>query len=159
MWPPADEAHEVERPRPRWKWRLRLTALAVVAVGVALLFTPPGWLGMGTISPHHLQARLSRGDPHLAVVDVRTATEFGQGHIPGAVSAPLHVLPFRLGSLDDLRGRELVVICLSGHRSRPAGLFLRMAGFDRVTNLAGGMAAWRARGYRSVAAGAPEGPA
>jgi rhodanese-related sulfurtransferase len=158
MWTPTDGAPEGERPRSRWGRRLRLAALALVVIGVALLLTPPAWLGMGTISPHLLQARLSRGDPGLAVVDVRTATEFGHGHIPGAVSVPLHVLPFRLGSLEDLRGRELVVICLTGHRSRPAGLLLRLAGFDRVTNLEGGMAAWRARGYRS-AAGGPDGPA
>lgn len=143
----------------RWGRRARLAALIVLAGVAAMMLLPPDWFGMGTTPPHLLQARMSRSDPGLAIVDVRTGMEFRRGHIPGAVSVPLHALPFRLGALAGTRDREVVLICFSGHRSRLAGLLLRLAGFDRVTNLAGGMAAWRARGYRSVPAEAPQVPA
>jgi hydroxyacylglutathione hydrolase len=54
--------------------------------------------------------------------------------------------------LDDLeeqvervpRDRELVVACRSGYRSSTAASLLRRAGFERVTDLAGGMDAWNA---------------
>lgn len=123
---------------------LFLLALAVMAL-------PPAWMGMVQMPPDALKARLAHGDPTLAVVDVRTGFEFDGGHIPGAVSVPLHQVPFRLGELAADRRREVVLVCLSGHRSRLAGLVLRLSGFRRVTNLDGGMAAWRARGYREVA--------
>jgi hydroxyacylglutathione hydrolase len=76
------------------------------------------------------------------VVDVRTDAEWSAGHI----GSTLHLV------LDDLakntarvpRDRELVVVCKSGYRSSIAASLLRSAGFERVTDLAGGMDAWNA---------------
>jgi len=134
----------------RW---LRVAALvAVLALGLGLL-APPQWIGMGRIQPDRLAERLTAGDPGVLVVDVRTGFEFRGGHIRGAVSIPLHLLPFRLGALSGQEHRELVLICLTGHRSRLGGLILEAVGFAHVTNLDGGMAAWRARGLPEVREG------
>jgi rhodanese-related sulfurtransferase len=135
------------------RWLRVALLLAVVALGVGML-APPGWLGMGEIGPDGLAERLAAGDPGLAVVDVRTGFEYRGGHIRGAVSIPLHALPFRLAAVRGLQDKEVVLICLTGHRSRLGGLILRAAGFSRVTNLDGGMAAWRARGLPEVQSGA-----
>jgi len=48
------------------------------------------------------------------------------------------------------REREVVLICMSGHRSRLAGWMLMMAGFERRTNLTGGMVAWKKGTFRTV---------
>ena len=145
----ADRAH---RPPAALRW-LRVAALvAVVLLGVGML-SPPGWIGMGRIDPAQLAERLARNDPDLVVVDVRTGFEYRGGHIRGAVGIPLHALPFHLNALKGDRGKEVVLICLSGHRSRLAGLILEAAGFPRVTNLMGGMAAWRARDLPEVRPG------
>ena len=50
--------------------------------------------------------------PAALLVDVRSATEFASGHIPGAVNSPLDQIEARL---DDL-GRNLPIIlaCQSG---------------------------------------------
>jgi rhodanese-related sulfurtransferase len=134
----------------RW---LRVAALvAVVLLGVGML-SPPGWIGMGRIGPDRLAERLAGNDPDLVVVDVRTGFEYRGGHIRGAVGIPLHALPFHLSALKADRGKEVVLICLTGHRSRLAGLILEAAGFSRVTNLMGGMAAWRARDLPEVRPG------
>lgn len=131
---------------------MRIAVLvALVAVGAGMLL-PPGWIGMGRIGAETLAVRVAAGDPGTVVVDVRTGFEYRRGHIRGAVSIPLHTLPFRLGALAGVRDRELVLICLSGHRSRLAGLVLHAAGFPHVTNLDGGMAAWRGRGLPEVGA-------
>jgi rhodanese-related sulfurtransferase len=145
------------RPRAALRW-LRLAALAaVVAVGAGML-APPGWIGMAEIGPDRLAERLAAGDPDVVVVDVRTGFEYHGGHIRGAVSIPLHRLPFRLRAVQGQEDKELVLICLTGHRSRLGGLILEAAGFPHVTNLDGGMAAWRARGLPEVRGRSPEGP-
>ena len=59
-------------------------------------------------------------------------------------------LPRRLPQLGLERGRPVVAICLTAHRSIPAVRLLRRAGFD-AAQLAGGMLAWRAAGFPEVA--------
>jgi rhodanese-related sulfurtransferase len=54
----------------------------------------------------------------------------------------MHELPARLAELP--RGRDVVVVCHHGVRSRLAARFLAGAGFDPVWNLAGGVEAWAA---------------
>jgi rhodanese-related sulfurtransferase len=127
----------------------------LVFLTLASMALPPAWLGMADLSADALKARLSRDAAGVAVVDVRTGFEYRGGHIPGAVSVPLHAVPFRLGALQPYQDREVVLVCLSGHRSRLAGLVLRLAGFRRLANLDGGMAAWRGRGYRETPGTAP----
>ena len=72
-------------------------------------------------------------------LDVRRATEFAEGHVPGAVN----IAHTRLaGRLDEVpRGERLLVACRSGARSARSTAFLKRAGFD-VVNLRGGMLAW-----------------
>jgi rhodanese-related sulfurtransferase len=125
-------------------WLRRLLAVAMVALA-ALMLLPPAWFGMTGVAPELLKVRLAGAQPPV-VVDVRTGPEFAAGHIAGALPVPLHTVPFRIGELAALKGRPVVLVCLSGHRSRVAGFFLRLAGFSEVINMDGGMAAWRASG-------------
>jgi len=91
-----------------------------------------------------LQARLAE-DPTLQLLDVRRPGEFASGHVPGALSAPLHELAKRASSLD--KTRPIAVICASGYRSSTATSLLERLGFPRATNVVGGMNAWNASGY------------
>ena len=46
-------------------------------------------------------------------------------------------------AIDDLpQARDIVVVCHHGVRSFHAAAWLKRAGFDRVLNLRGGLAAW-----------------
>lgn len=74
------------------------------------------------------------------VLDVRRATEFAEGHVPGA----LNIAHTRLASrLDEVpSSKRLLVYCHSGARSARSCSFLRAEGFDAV-NMAGGILAWR----------------
>ena len=79
-------------------------------------------------------------------VDVREADELAQASydVAGVLHLPLGALP---DSLDQLpTDRELVIACRSGGRSGRAVQFLRMEGYERVFNLAGGMLRWQAEG-------------
>jgi len=88
------------------------------------------------------------------VLDVRRKREWEEGHLPGATHIPLAELPKRVGELD--RGAEWAVFCASGYRSSIASSVLERAGFARVANAVGGMAAYRAAGL-PVESGAPAG--
>jgi hydroxyacylglutathione hydrolase len=71
---------------------------------------------------------------------VRTNAEWEAEHIESAMHIPLPALPRRLASLP--RERPLAIICGSGYRSSIAGSLLQNAGFSRVQNVMGGMAAY-----------------
>jgi NADPH-dependent 2,4-dienoyl-CoA reductase/sulfur reductase-like enzyme/rhodanese-related sulfurtransferase len=91
-----------------------------------------------------IAAGVVRGDAAVAhaadlagasVVDVRTRTEFEEGHIPGAVNLPLDQLRERLGEVD--RAQRTVAYCQGGQRGYLATRILAQAGYD-VANLSGG---------------------
>jgi len=74
-----------------------------------------------------------------ALIDVREADEYAEGHVPGAVNLPKDLLPSRLDELD--RTAPVHVICASGNRSSAMTEVLTAKGFDAV-NVRGGTSAW-----------------
>lgn len=82
----------------------------------------------------------------VQLVDVRTAGEYAEGYIPGAVN-----IDWKEGGFLDLSRqmlspeRPVLVYCRSGRRSAAAAQSLSKAGFD-VYNLAGGFLAWSEAG-------------
>jgi hydroxyacylglutathione hydrolase len=80
--------------------------------------------------------------PDLQIVDVRNPGEVEQGMIPGAVPMPVGQLVHRLDELDP--SKATVVYCGGGYRSSVAASVLRGAGFDDVSDILGGYAAWAA---------------
>jgi phage shock protein E len=74
------------------------------------------------------------------LVDVRTAGEFGGGHLPGAVNIPLDQIAGRAGELKKA-GKPVVLYCASGARSGQAKRILASAGVSDVHDL-GGMGRW-----------------
>ena len=89
-----------------------------------------------------LAKRLAAPEPPQ-VIDVRTNNEWDSGHIDGALHLVLDDIAKNLATVP--RERELVVVCKSGYRSSIAASLLQAAGFERVTDLAGGMDAWNAK--------------
>lgn len=82
---------------------------------------------------------LASGQPPLAV-DVRTPRERLQKNIAGSVSVPLNHLAENLEALP--KDRSLLVYCAGGYRSSLAASLLQRAGFDRVSEIAGGIVGW-----------------
>jgi hydroxyacylglutathione hydrolase len=78
------------------------------------------------------------------VVDVRAASEWSEGHIPGATHIPLPELAARLDELP--KDRPLVLQCAGGGRSMIAASLLQAHGAAGVANLSGGFTAWRKAG-------------
>ena len=93
------------------------------------------------------KALLGRDD--VVFVDVREGAEVANGKIPGAVHVPRGVLEFIADPNSPLHnealssGKHLVIYCASGGRSALAGKTLKDMGFDKVSNMLGGIQAWR----------------
>lgn len=82
-------------------------------------------------------------DKQIKVLDVREPSEFSTGVIQGAVLIPLGQVEKRIGELDGLKSRPMFVVCGSGGRSAQAINVLSKYGFTKLTNIKGGMNAWR----------------
>ena len=99
---------------------------------------------MRQIDSRELAERLGdASSPAPLLLDVREPWEFALCHIEGSVPMPMSSVPARLAELD--RNREIVVICHHGGRSAQVCMFLAHQGFDKLINLAGGVAGWAAQ--------------
>jgi rhodanese-related sulfurtransferase len=92
-----------------------------------------------------LQRRLAAREP-LQLIDVRSAEEYQHdGHVAGAKLIPLPALAHRMGEI--ARDTPVAIICRSGNRSQTAADLLVRAGYTDVSNVQGGMIAWKSAGF------------
>lgn len=111
--------------------------------------TPEDWHGAGVevtsqpgVGAPAARAMLADGAVPL---DVREPDEYAQGHLPGAIHAPLGDLAARAESLP--RDRPVVVYCGQGERATTAVSLLESLGFEALANLDGGIGAWTRERY------------
>ena len=90
-------------------------------------------------------------NPGVVVLDVRTAGEFASGHIENAINIDVESSDFdsQIAKLD--KKVEYAVYCHSGRRSGIASDKMVKSGFEKVTNLNGGIQAWQSAGFPLVA--------
>jgi rhodanese-related sulfurtransferase len=87
-------------------------------------------------------------NPDLVIVDVRTVTEFDDGHIDGAINIPVDEIGDKLDELD--KDDELLVYCRTGNRSGRAVGILKDAGYTRIYHMHEGISVWIQQGYPVV---------
>lgn len=75
----------------------------------------------------------------VAIFDVRAASRYANGHVPGAVNIPLDNLAQELDKFDSEKMNY--IICHTGVSSQKASQFLADKGF-LVTNVAEGTSQW-----------------
>lgn len=123
---------------------LLLITLVVISGG-ALLSPLLSRSGARQVNPGEATLLINRED--ALVIDVREADEFASGHLPDARNLPLAKLGERVGEIEKLKGKPVIVCCASGMRSAKACKELATLGFTNVQNLAGGVDAWVGAGY------------
>lgn len=95
---------------------------------------------------YDLKQRLDWGEPALTILDVRDRLDFQQMHIRGAVSMPAEELVHRAQASLALT-RDLYIYGNTDEETVKAAQALRNSGFTRVSELRGGVAAWKAVGF------------
>lgn len=95
---------------------------------------------------YDLKARLDWGEPALTILDVRDRREFNLSHIRGAVPMPLNEPTGRV--LDRLElERDIYIYGETDAETAAVATRLREAGYQNVSEIRGGLAAWQAVGY------------
>lgn len=70
-------------------------------------------------------------------IDVRTAEEFAQGHVAGAVNIPYEIIGQEIDAVTRNLDSDIRVYCRSGRRSGVAKDTLKGLGFTNVINEGG----------------------
>ncbi len=88
--------------------------------------------------------------PKMVVIDARDAGQFAKGHIPGAINMDWRQV---LAKRNDIpKNKPVLIYCNTGSLSAQAGFALRVAGWENVRILQGGMEEWKAKGGFDAAA-------
>ena len=106
--------------------------------------TPPAQQ-MPQSSAQALKDRLQWGEPAFTILDVRDRMVYNDGHIMGAMAMPMDQLVERSKSSMDV-SRDIYIYGETDADTTQAATQLRSAGFERVSELKGGLAAWKAIG-------------
>ncbi len=89
-------------------------------------------------------------DQNTFLLDVRTEGEYNRGHIDGATLIPVEDLANRLGELESVKDKKVLLYCRSGNRSTVAANILKEAGFSSLVNLSTGIRGWERAGLSVV---------
>ncbi len=93
-----------------------------------------------------LKHRLAWGEPALTILDVRDRAAYNRSRIMGALSMPMTDLVERAIATVELT-RDIYVYGETDDETAIVAQVLRTAGFLSVSELRGGLAAWKALGY------------
>ena len=115
-------------------------SVSIVATSAALLLAGCQPSNIASMTPNEAAKIFS--EQKAIIVDVREDDEWKAQHIAGAIHIPLAQVESRLSELAQYKDSNVVVQCRSGKRSAKAASTLQAAGFTKVYNLTGGIAAW-----------------
>lgn len=106
--------------------------------------------GIRLVEPDEAAAIIADAPDDLVILDVRTAEEFDEGHLDGAVMIDFYRDDFadEVAKLDP--DVPYVLYCRSGNRSGSAQAIMTDLGFTTVDEVNGGVLAWEAAGLPLV---------
>ena len=133
-----DRIQMMECIRHQWYW------LATALVSGGMLLWPLLRENKTDLTPAAATLMMNRED--ALVLDVRETSEWNGGHIANARHVALTQLDKHLVEIDKFKQTPVIVCCAMGSRGQTAAAKLKKAGFEKVYNLAGGIAAWSEAG-------------
>ena len=117
---------------------MRLLTLTLAVLVLLLSATAWGHDAIPDISPESLYSNGFEG----LILDVRSAEEFAEGHVPGALNVPHSEIASHLATLGSIQ-KPVLVYCRSGRRAGIALETLTNLGFEQLYHLDGDMQAWQ----------------
>jgi Rhodanese-related sulfurtransferase len=95
-------------------------------------------------------SKMIKADPKFIVLDVRTAEEFGAGHIKGAINIDIKQAD-ALARIDKLDHKaKYIVHCRTHHRSQTAVDHMAQSGFKNIFQMSDGFSGWSQNGLPQV---------
>jgi len=131
--------------------RTSIIIIAVVAViAVLAAFNTQDFFrsdNYGDITVNEAWELIQR-ESELVVLDVRTQSEYDDGHIEGAINISVEEIADRLGELsaDD----DILVYCRTGNRSGTAVRIMKENGFSKIYHMHEGISTWVSEGLPVV---------
>ena len=146
---------------------MKLLHLALAALtATSLLLTPAAHADNNAIAVDEMEAYLEFVDygggvifaeqipaedwKKMMVIDARDAAQFAKGHIPGAVNMDWRQVLAKRNTIP--KDKPVLIYCNTGSLSAQAGFAMRVAGWDNLRILQGGMEEWKAKGGFDAAA-------
>ncbi|MCC2617437.1 rhodanese-like domain-containing protein [Aestuariibacter halophilus] len=112
-----------------------------------LLFLSLAGLAHGQ-TEHEISAQtLLQAPADYQIVDVRSAEEYAQGHVPGAINLPHDQIAELAQAQLVASGKPVVLYCRSGRRAQLAAEALQALGYDNLLHLSGDMQGWQDAGH------------
>jgi rhodanese-related sulfurtransferase len=93
------------------------------------------------VSPQELD-----GNKPASIINVENSQDFSSGHVPGARWVPRGSLELQIADIAADKTASIAVTCNNGQNAALAGATLKGLGYQDVSVLEGGMAAWRQAG-------------
>ncbi len=119
-----------------------------------MLFTGPGRVSATGADFRQISAneaaeliRANAGKRSFVILDIRTAGEYRDGHIPNSVLLDYYSPMFRENLAGFDKNKTYFVYCRSDNRSGRALGIMEELGFTRVFELRGGIKAWISAGH------------
>src|ERR1043166_7053009 len=102
------------------------------------------------VSAQQVNDLLKNDGKSTVLLDVREKDEWREGHLENAVSLPRGFLEIKVESTVPDKKTPIIAYCAGGVRSMLAGKILKDMGYQNVTSMAGGYAAWKNAGFNWV---------
>ncbi len=90
---------------------------------------------------------MTNADHNLVLLDVRTQSEYHDGHINGSINIPHDQILEMPELVFDYKNTRLVVYCRSGGRAGKVITKLEGLGYENIIDISGDMLAWNEAGY------------
>ena len=94
-----------------------------------------------------LQKAISKSDHKPVLLDVRTQSEYNDGHIQDAINIPHDQILKEPQLLSAYKDSQVVVFCRSGFRAGKVIEMLEGLGFKEIIDIDGDMLAWNEAGH------------
>lgn len=107
------------------------------AVDAFLQNIPRGFYGVRDVAK--IQAKVA--ESKTLFIDVREPSEYGGGHIPGAINIPLRELAQHLDQVP--HNQPVMLYCSTGYRTGIGVMALRLLGYDNVEGFPPSYAGWQ----------------
>jgi adenylyltransferase/sulfurtransferase len=102
------------------------------------------------VSAQQVNELLKNNGKSPVVLDVRESDEWRQGHLEGALPLPRGFLEIKVESAVPDKNSPIIAYCAGGVRSLLAAKAMKEMGYQNVSSMAGGYAAWKNGGFKWV---------